>query len=177
MELDIEHGHTISELIRSLSETAEWCSSRPKPWNALRSFRSPEIAAEFGCSTYKGWVSSVIDERRRILKRNIFSPVPPIQAGKILVYYPDESLNHGIEQIETEGFVTECNVPPWDTWVAYIYTKNENYLVSWVPQEMVDLVSYGIECSPEQCFDWLGTRAPELKLELESRGIVFENYT
>lgn len=174
MNLDIDKGHSIEELMQSFAETFAWCSSRPRPWNALRSFRSPEIAPEFGSSNYKEWVSSVIWERRQILGGAVSLPEYVFLRGKLLVYFPDETLDHGLEEYETEGFVTASNVPPWDTWVAYLYAEKENYLVSWVPNEMVELVSSGIEVSPEECFNWLGKRANELKVELLSRGLELE---
>jgi len=38
MKLDVKNEHNIEELLQSLSETIAWCSSRPKPWNAMRPF-------------------------------------------------------------------------------------------------------------------------------------------
>lgn len=177
MKLDTEQGHNLEEFLQSFAETYAWCSSRPRPWNALRSFRSPEIAPEFGCTTDKGWVSSVIWQRREVLGGKIGLPEYVFLRGKLLVYFPDENLDHGLEEYETEGFVTASNVPPWDTWVAYLYGETENYLVSWVPNEMVDLVNSGIEVSPEECFNWLGVRAGDLKIALESKGLELERNT
>ena len=171
MKLDIKNGHSIEELLQSLSETIAWCSSRPKPWNAMRSFRSPEIAPEFGSTSRKEWVDSVISQRKHLFGGKIELNKDILYKGQLLIYFPDESLDHGLEESETEGFVTETNVPPWDTWIAYLYGKNENYLVSWVPNEMIKLVDDGINVSPEECFNWLGLRANELKDTLKLNGI------
>ena len=177
MKLDIDQGHSFEEFLKNLSETVAWCSSRPKPWNPIGTFRSPEIAPEFGSSTYKDWVSSVAWQRQSILGGTAGLPDYLYMRGKILVYFPDENLCHGLEESETEGFVTVDNVPPWDTWIAYIYTKEENFLLSWVPDEFVNLVNSGIEVSPEECFNWLGIRAPDFKKEIEKVGIKIERNT
>ena len=86
MNLDIEKGHSLDELILSFSETFAWCSSRPKPWNALRTFRSPEIAPEFGSNSEKDWVDSVIWQRRHILGGKIAPPQNTFR-GKLLVFF------------------------------------------------------------------------------------------
>ena len=173
MKFDIDNGHSIEELLQSYSETLAWCLSRPRPWNAARTFRSPEIAPEFGSTSEKSWVDSVIWQRRQILASKVELNKNTFFRGKLLVYFPDENLDHGLEEYETEGFVTTSNVPPWDTWIAYMYGNKENYLVSWVPDEMVNLVKDGIAVSPEECFNWLGVRANELKEALEQKGIEF----
>lgn len=65
-------------------------------------------------------------------------------------------------------------MPPWDTWIAYLQRDQDCILVSWVPNEMVDLVNSGIEVCPEQCFNWLGFRAKELEIALKQKGLNFK---
>jgi hypothetical protein len=72
-----------------------------------------------------------------------------------MIYEPDINLAHGLEESETNGYVDIDNIPPWDTWVAYIYEEKVNYLLSWVPAEFAQLVSDGIKVSPEACILWL----------------------
>jgi len=64
------------------------------------------------------------------------------------------------------------NVPPWDTWLAYIYEPKRDYLLSWVPREFVSLVTEGIKVSPEQPFQWLDLLDLELTTLLKHRRII-----
>jgi hypothetical protein len=86
--------------------------------------------------------------------------------GRLLIYEPDINLSHGLEEDETDGYVDVDNIPPWDTWVAYLYEPTGNYLLSWVPAAFVELVSAGIHVSPEVCIQWLGTTDFELRSHL-----------
>ena|SRR5579864_4726907 len=70
MNLDRQRGHSLDELVRNLAETIAWGSSRPQPWSPLASFRSIDIAAEFGSNDRKSWVDSVARQRRRTLRRD-----------------------------------------------------------------------------------------------------------
>jgi len=91
--------------------------------------------------------------------------------GRLLLYEPDRDLAHGIEEEETRGYVDVNNVPPWETWVAYIFEPEANYLLSWVPRQFISLVSAGINVSPEKAFRWLDTE------DLLLTRILHENFT
>jgi hypothetical protein len=90
MNLDYQKGHSLDELIQNLAETIAWCSSRPQPWSPLVSFRSIDIAPEFGSNDRKSWVDSVAKQRRRALGRGKHSLPERIQwwEGRLLVYFP-----------------------------------------------------------------------------------------
>jgi hypothetical protein len=77
-------------------------------------------------------------------------------SGRLLLYAPDESLFDGAAQYTSKGFFDVNNIPPWDTWVCFF----EKYLVSWVPPQLVELASQGIDVNPEGCILW----APETGL-------------
>jgi hypothetical protein len=176
MNLDHQKGHSLDELIQNLAETIAWCSSRPRPWSPLVSFRSVEIAPEFGSSDRKSWVDSVAKQRRRALGGGKHSLQERIHwyVGRLLTYFPDENLACGVAEAETGGFLTVDNVPPWDTWVAYLYEGDQaSYLVSWVPGKMTTVVDSGIHVNPEKCFDWADRRCPHLVKSLAERGLKF----
>jgi hypothetical protein len=174
MNLDHQKGHSLDDLIQNLAETIAWCSSRPQPWSPVVSFRSIDIAPEFGSNDRKSWVDSVAKQRRRALGRGKHSLPERIQwwEGRLLVYFPDENLACGAAEAETGGFLTVDNVPPWDTWVAYLHEDDQTtYLVSWVPAKMMRIVDSGIHVNPEKCFDWADLRCPHLVEPLAERGL------
>jgi hypothetical protein len=72
-------------------------------------------------------------------------------AGKLLVYAPDENLADGAAQHTCQGFFDGDNVPPWDTWVAL----SHGILLSWVPPRFVGLAQSGIDVNPECCIWWM----------------------
>jgi hypothetical protein len=74
-----------------------------------------------------------------------------LAGGRLLQYSPDENLCDGAAQYSSKGFFDVDNVPPWDTWVCFV----ESYLVSWVPPQLMELASIGIQVNPEQCILWV----------------------
>jgi hypothetical protein len=71
-------------------------------------------------------------------------------SGRLLLYAPNENLFDGAAQYTSKGFFDVNNIPPWDTWVCFF----EKYLVSWVPPQLVELASQGIDVNPEGCILW-----------------------
>jgi hypothetical protein len=89
--------------------------------------------------------------------------------GRLLAFFPDESLFPGREfglrcrKRRNAGVFTDDNVPPWDTWVAYLQQDRQaNYLVSWVPGPLVRMVDSGVHVIPEECVGWVDERCPQL---------------
>ena len=173
MNLDREKGHSLDELVQNLAEAIAWCSSRPGPWSPLATFRSTNIAPEFGSNSRKSWIQSVAKQRRRALGGGSISLQKRFYGyeGRLLAYFPDESLACGVAEPETQGFLTVDNVPPWDTWVAYLHEGDQtNYLVSWVPGRLTKLVDEGIRVIPEECLGWVDVRCPHLVESLAAQG-------
>lgn len=65
-----------------------------------------------------------------------------LQGGKLLLYAPNENLFDGAAEYCSKGFFDVDNIPPWDTWICFF----QEYVVSWVPQELLALAS--------QCRNW-----------------------
>jgi len=61
-----------------------------------------------------------------------------LAGGRLLLSGLDDSETPHVQQV-SDGYFDRHQLPPWDTWVAYIYEANTNYLVSWVPKEFIDL--------------------------------------
>lgn len=69
-----------------------------------------------------------------------------------------KSLFDGAVAPETEGFIDEDCMPPWDTWVALVKTRNSfgtACLLSWVPIWLSDKVDFGIQVDAAECLSWL----------------------
>ncbi len=53
------------------------------------------------------------------------------------------------------------NAPPWDTWIALAddgpvhELSYRQYIVAWVPAELVAWATAGIDVNPEECIAWL----------------------
>ena len=174
MNLDCEKGHSLAEFVQNMAEAIAWCASRPRPWSPFATFRSPDIAPEFGSNSCKSWIQSVAKQRRRALGGGRISLQKRVyrHEGRLLAYFPDDNLACGVAEAETGGFFTTDNVPPWDTWIAYLHEERQtNYLVAWVPGPMTTMVDGGVRVIPEECVGWVDERCPQLIEALASLGI------
>jgi hypothetical protein len=83
-------------------------------------------------------------------------PAHDLAGGRLLVYAPDDSLFDGAAEVSTGGFFDFDNIPPWDTWVAFLYESERlQYLVSWIPPQLIELANTGVNVNPEACIRWL----------------------
>jgi len=96
--------------------------------------------------------------------QNLLSPpiVLPITGGRLLAYNPDMTLSDGASALATQNSFDVQDIPPWDTWLVYVtddYLRETNkefspYLLSWVPDGLVNIVTYGMEMIIEGCLSW-----------------------
>lgn len=120
--------------------------------------RSPVLQP--GCSRFpsnRSEQAQIVDDlfERRAAQLRFTQQNPPslwerLQSGRLLLYAPDENLFDGAASSASRGFFDVDNIPPWDTWVCFF----EQYLVSWVPPQLVELANQGIDANPEQCILW-----------------------
>ncbi len=98
--------------------------------------------------------------------------------GRLLVYFPNNDLSCGGAEQQTKGFFDVNNVPPWDTWVAYIQDSRSiefydtEYLIAWVPREFMTLADEGIVVNPEECIQWLKDTPVESVAVLRAENIL-----
>lgn len=107
---------TREALRRRVAETAAWCAplaDAARPRDCLRTADLQPRRLEAG---YFETVSTVASSRRSRVRD--CAAVDPSR-GRLLVYFPDADLSDGAAEVESGGFFDVCNVPPWDTWVAF----------------------------------------------------------
>lgn len=164
--LDLEMGDDLETILTRLAETIAWCVPRVNQDEPRTCLRSPALRPHPLERNRKAVVGSVAVSRYMGLKHPKKCRASDLANGRLLIYEPDINLAHGLEEGETNGYVDIDNIPPWDTWVAYIYEGESNYLLSWVPPQFVALVTSGIQVSPEECFRWLDRTEFKLKATL-----------
>lgn len=132
-------------------------AERTLPISLAGHLRSPELRPESlpdrkpVCSATEDAVHSLAAKRASLISTlGRAAKDAPAAAGRLLVYWPNENLADGAAEYASFGFFDADNTPPWDTWVAF----SGKALLSWVPGELVDLVSKGIEANPEACIGW-----------------------
>jgi hypothetical protein len=142
-------------LFRShLATTVAWCRPRFNPNGVEQSLRSDALRPSHGMSfddleAIHRTVSSVVS-RRESLVGNLRLAQLSID-GRLLGFYPRETIFDGVSAEETGGFIDGTNTPPWDTWVCMV----EELLISWVPPQMVEDVDRAIVCNAEECIQWI----------------------
>ncbi len=83
-------------------------------------------------------------------ERSPTTSIAGIADGRLLLFIPEETLTDSTASYASKGFFDIDNVPPWDTWVCFY----EQYVVSWVPPQLVELANSGVDANPEQCISW-----------------------
>ncbi len=80
-----------------------------------------------------------------------------LEKGRLVVWMPDDIIPDGVGEIETKGYLDCYDMPPWETWVAYVdgQPKERPHLVSWVPEPFVDPVQCAIDSNALGTLLWL----------------------
>jgi len=85
-------------------------------------------------------------------------------SGRLLVWERDLTIDDGLGESLTKGYLDTSDMPPWDTWVTYVSsgddaTARTGYLVSWVPPVFVPSVDDAVANNAYGALYWLaGTR-------------------
>jgi hypothetical protein len=149
-----------------LAETKHWCG-RPGPLDPRTDLRSRELMPWILESNPATIIYFVAQARAYKLRDRggggePFREPAPTGEGRLLVHYPGLNLVDGAAEVASEGFFDMWNLPPWDTWVAFgtqPTTERDrseaDFLICWVPPQLVELANLGIEVNPEQCIAWL----------------------
>lgn len=167
----------IASFKRRLTETIAWCAAHEwaaDPAVGLRtaSLRPSELKVndvlllEQTPQQRQQIVEHLAVKRTELLdgqEKTSLQLALPLTSGRLLAFAPDQSLSDGAAYNATHGFFDADNVPAWDTWIAYViddpvrnpaWNPVDSYLLSWVPEPLVQEVGYGIGVIPEDCIFW-----------------------
>jgi len=85
--------------------------------------------------------------------------LPNLAGGRLLICRSLEmTLLDGASEAISQGFFDGDDLPPWDTWLWYSITGNEEsvrYLLAWIPPIFLDLAEKGVDCNYFGCFEWV----------------------
>lgn len=151
---------------RRLAEAIAWCESRARLESLGTSLRSRELAPDLDemppLDRWPGLVEQLCRDRSASLGTDPQTARPP-GPGRLLVFDPGHTLSDGAARVESEGYFDDDNVPPWDTWVAFVverprrpgsWTAFDAYLISYVPAALITTVDRAIAVNPERCIEW-----------------------
>jgi len=163
-----------------LAQTIFWCTLRADLSNPATSLRTPELRPRLLEENRPSAVENVANARELFGGVEIRNATIPenLGGGRLLVYFPNNDLSCGAAEQQTEGFFDVNNVPPWDTWVAYIQDSRSiefydtEYLIAWVPREFMTLADEGIVVNPEECIQWLKDTPVESVAVLRAENIL-----
>jgi hypothetical protein len=159
MEELVGRGNDVPFTLR-LAQTIVWCAARADPTDPRDSLRDERLRPRVLEADRESAVNALAGNRAwRVQGARPVATADDLAGGRLLVYFPDDDLSDGAAEAETRGFFDVNNAPPWATWVG-IFRDEENggsdYLISWVPASLVDIVERGIAVNPEECIRWPG---------------------
>ena len=126
-----------------LAETISWCLRAVKlgPLStALRTLAHVPPPA----LPWPDTVRAVSEARLKVLGRSWRRTLDPLGGGELLTYRTGHPGSGGGAREASEGYFDDRDIPPWDTWVAWIEELDRQYLICWVPAEAMAAVSAGI---------------------------------
>lgn len=94
-----------------------------------------------------------------------------VARGALIYFEPALSMYDGAAMMGSGGFFDVENFPPADTWIAYISKRisrkaNSGFLLSWVPEELVDLADEGVRVEPSGSLQWADEESDEFVQEI-----------
>ena len=157
-------------------------------WKASSTWYLAERTSWWAWAVLVAWERQEIVDRLCLKRSKLLDPgmlrgtARGLGGGRLICTDPYPPWGGAAESASHE-FFDEEDLPPWDTWIAYLPERNiaqpasledaanvHFYLVSWVPPEFVDLVQAGIEASSFGSIQW----ATDLDIEdlraLKARG-------
>ena len=154
-----------------------WCSPRlrepSRETPVARMFRSPQLEQEArqvfpnSCHTpfseeMKTAFESFLLRRFLLGGRVAIAPQDTLslirQPKTLLVTHWSASLFDGALSPETDGFLDDDAMPPWDTWMSLVPIEGSvgpYSLLSWVPPFISDDVDAAILVDAAECLSWL----------------------
>jgi hypothetical protein len=166
---DVLPPNVSAALLQSLLEAAAWCNLRSGSVGQLRSaeldpasildipdyskMESISVWSDAKSGAFRRAVSSINVTRSRLLLDSKVSTLDVHQVlskGKLLLYWPMETVNCGASAAGSGGFFDIEDAPAWDTWFHY----SDHTIFSYVPESMISLAQDGIDGNPVDCIRW-----------------------
>lgn len=180
----------------SLGQTIAWCAGRdlvPDPSSPSNSLRTEELKPQFfvlaeSVAERQALVDDLVEKRVKLLRRQGSLRVLPardLAGGRLLLYDPERNPWDSASFVASFGFFDWDNLPPWDTWVAYVHDEDResqaqragvdpppftSFLVSWVPPELIERADAGVRANPPDCALWASDLDIPLARRLEAVG-------
>ena len=171
--------------IRNLTEAIVWCTASGSLSNPEASLRTCEPTILI---PPRDQVFGVCSSRSMSLWHSARGNPPAVTdlcGGRLVAYFPSFNLADGAAAAESKGFFDVDNVPPYDTWVWMVRNvrtsayadgargeMDANYLVAWVPPDLIQLANAGVAVNPEACILWLDTLDDEFVRSLRRLGFI-----
>jgi hypothetical protein len=163
-----------------LAQVIAWCTPRIDLSDPGGSLRSDQLRPRILEVDRAGAVAGVAGNRAAwnsdVWHAKPIHGVEGLRGGRLLAFFPDESLSDGAAESETGGFFDVDNTPPWDAWVALFRNDSAfpgtDLLVTWVPAELLETVERGIRVNPEGCIVWLADSRTSVAEKLKERSLL-----
>jgi uncharacterized protein (TIGR02996 family) len=166
-----------------LAEAVAWCGQ------GRGSLRTPDLRppnedfsgySKVICE-WQPIVNGLALDRARLLSRFAAMPTSLEKRGRLLLFYPEDTLADGAAEIESERFFDTFNVPAWDSWVFFVeddlLRQNQRgdgmYLICWVPPTIVERAAGGVSINPEQCIRWATDVEDDFTRKLKKAHLLF----
>jgi len=200
--MDVESQDQLAHFQHRFGETRVWCASQDwsaNPAEGLRTalFRPSEQAGvEQTFPDYSEFWGKTPQQRQQIVEHLALKRVAvlqeqsipllplakPLIGGRLLAFTPDGTLSDGAAKLATQGFFDDDNIPAWDTWIWYVTNDRvsnlewwrgcDSYLLSWVPDSLVEVVAAGIDVNQEACLRWATDLDTAFIRQLKQAGFV-----
>ena len=165
-------------LYSRLADAIAWCSSILADNTVDSAMRTADLTPRLLHDGQDDAVCDVGSTRHWRVRATTNAPqvsMPDLEGGRLLCCFPDADLCDGAAEQESEGFFDVYNTPPWDTWIGYFCDRTDpnssydNYLLAYVPEELVSLADGGIVVNPEECIMWLEDADVKLRCRILKR--------
>lgn len=153
---DPDIGQSFEPFQERLAETISWCLRAVKLGPLGTALRTLSFAPP-PALPWDETVRTVADARLKQLGRSWRRTLDPLAGGELLIYLPRHAGSVGRAQEVSESYLDSRDVPPWDTWVAWVEESEREYLISWVPPEAMGLVTAGMAVA-EHSLMWLSAQ-------------------
>ncbi len=152
---DQKWGQMHAEVLVASRAAAQWYDLH---WDSLKPrecLRQLELLPEIFAFDHNTTVRNVINDRKwQLAKLKMLSESPKL-VGRMLVYEPSLNLADCLAEGETNGLFDSFDCPPWGLWVGYINNASSNYILSWIPEQLITLTQSAIEVTCGDSLYWL----------------------